>query len=128
MLLRALRPMRSVRAILVMVASWMSLVAVRPAAAAAGERELLATAAVDASVAAPAVRYSVAADAISSTRTSRAAPLALFLCAFALVLLAVQSAERARSEATAPPRVIDPRVVPHDAMAPPVLRLSLASL
>ena len=110
-----------------MVASWMSFVAVRPAGTASSERELLTAAAVDVSVAAPVARYAVLSDGLTATRTSRVAPLPLFLCAVALLLLAVERVERARSAATAPPRVIDPRVVPHDAMAPPVLRMSFVS-
>jgi hypothetical protein len=128
MLLRALRPLRSVRAILVMVASWMSFVAVRPAGAVASERELVTAATVDFSVTAAVTRYAVVSDGFATTRASRVTPLALFVCAVALLLLAVEAVERARTAATAPPRVIDPRVVPHDAMAPPVLVLSSVSL
>ena len=119
--------MRSIRAILVMVASWMSFVAVRPAGAATSERELLTATAADLFVAAPVARYAVVSDGFATTRSSRATPLPLFLFAVAFLLLAVERVERARSAATAPPRVIDPRVVPHDAMAPPVLRLSFVS-
>jgi len=121
MLLRALRPMRSVRAIVLMVASWMSFVSARPANAAVGERELLATAAVDVSVAAPAARYAVVSDAGATTRLSRVTPLALFLCAVACLSLGAENVARARTEAAARPRVVDPRVAPYDAMAPPVL-------
>jgi hypothetical protein len=116
--------MRSLRATLLMVAGWMSLLAARPIASADSERELSSAAAVDVSLAAPVIRYAVVSDMLVSARASRVTPLALFVCAAALLLLTGQTVERARVAAHSPPKVIDPRVVPYDAMAPPILLVS----
>ena len=126
MLLRALRPMRSLRAALLVAAGWMSLLTVRPLASSESARELSTAAAVDVAVAAPAVRYAVVSDVLASSRISRVTPLAIFVCAAALLILAVQTVERARVGSHATPKVVDRRVIPYDAMAPPASHMSSA--
>lgn len=112
--------MRTLRVALLMAAGWMSFLAARPITASDSDREVSATA-FDVSVAARVVQYSAISDILEGARVSRVAPLALFLCAGLFLLLAVQTVERARTTAHAPPKVVDPRVVPYDAMAPPRL-------
>ncbi|HEY4304886.1 MAG TPA: hypothetical protein VGM82_10490 [Gemmatimonadaceae bacterium] len=127
MLLRALRPLRSIRAILLLAAAWLSLLSARPLASADSDRELTTSSSVDVSIATPIARYLIVSSELASTRVSRVTPLALFVCAAALLLLALQTVERTRIAARDPVLVLDPRVAPYDATAPPVLRLSLSA-